>query len=52
MTKSETFEQNSLGTQVSTQCQSIGMLKVTTLQVQARDKEYDVSPMILLLQSP
>jgi hypothetical protein len=44
MTMSETFDQNSLGQQVSTQCQSIGLLTITTLQVQVKEKKYDVSP--------
>jgi hypothetical protein len=50
MRMSETFNQNSLGQQVSTQCQSIGLLTITTLQVQVKEKKYDVSPMIMLLQ--
>jgi len=50
MTRSETFEPNSLGKKVSTQCQSIGLLTITTLQVQVKEKKYDVSPMIMLLQ--
>jgi hypothetical protein len=49
---SKTFCQFSLEIQISTQCQSIELSDVSTLQVLAKSKEYDVSPMIVLLQSP
>jgi hypothetical protein len=49
---SKTFCQISLGIQLSTQCQSIELSDATTLQVLAKNKEYDVSSMIVLLQSP
>jgi hypothetical protein len=47
---SETFDQNSLGQQVSTQCQPIGLLTDHNVAGTSQEKKYDVSPMIMLLQ--